>query len=108
MKDRERKTAERFDILNKIQKLEFELLNIEEVTEIDFDLDGFYDGINQVILLIKYNISVNQEDYFEKRKQLIQKIIEVTTNNRLKQTDDTVEDYGKHFYFVFSCNKEWK
>lgn len=41
MKDRERNTAEKFKILDKVQKFESELLKIDGVTEVDFDLSGF-------------------------------------------------------------------
>ena len=26
----------------------------------------------------------------------------------LHRTDDRIEDYGAHFYFVFRCGKSWR
>lgn len=53
MKERELRTAIKFNIVDKVEKLENELLKIEGVTEIDFDLDGFYDDMHQVIFFDK-------------------------------------------------------
>ena len=108
MKVRERNTAEKFKILDKIQKFESELLKIDGVMEVDFDLDGFYDNINYVIFLTKYSIPVNAENYFEKRNKLIRDVVEIAKNNGLKRTEDSIEDYGEHFYFITECDDSWK
>ena len=42
MKERTLNTAKEFSILDKVEKLQEELLNIDGVIEVDFDLDGFY------------------------------------------------------------------
>jgi len=107
MKERERNTAEKFKILDKVQKFESELLKIDGVTEVDFDLSGFYDNINYVIFLTKYSIPVNSKNYFEKRKKLIRNVVETAGNNGLKRTEDHIEDYGEHFYFVTECDNSW-
>ena len=39
--ERQRKTAERFGLTEKIEKLQRELLEIEYIEDVDFDLDGF-------------------------------------------------------------------
>ena len=100
-------TAKRFGLLEKIEKLEKELRNIDRLSAIDFDLDGFYDNIRQVIIVAKYDIPANTEKYFEVRKKFKQDVIGVAKNNGLSRTEDRIEDYGEHFYFVFQCNKEW-
>jgi len=107
MRLREKNIAEKFNILDKVQKLEFDLLNIEGVTEVEFDLCGFYDNMNQVIFLTKYDITVNIKDYFQKREQLINKVIDVSKANGLERTEDRIEDYGEHFYFVMKHDKNW-
>ncbi len=86
MKERERNTAEKFKILDKVHKFESELLKIDGVTEVDFDLSGFYDNMNYVIFLTKYSIPINVEAYFEKRKKLIRDVVETAKNNGLKMT----------------------
>lgn len=107
MKKRELRTAIKFNIIDKVEKLEKELLEIEGVTEVEFDLDGFYDDMYQVIFLTKYYIPVASENYFELRKQLINDVIRVANNNGLRRTEDRIEDYGEHFYFVMKYGKGW-
>ena len=107
MKERELRTAIKFNIIDKVEKLEKELLEIEGVTEVDFDLDGFYDDMHQVIFLTKYDIPVASENYFELRKKLINDVIKVANDNGLRRTEDRIEDYGEHFYFIMKCWKEW-
>lgn len=107
MKERELRTAKKFNIVNKVEKLEKELLEIAGVTEVEFDLDGFYDDMHQVIFLTKYNILVVAENYFELRNRLINDVIKVANENGLRRTEDRIEDYGEHFYFVMKYGKEW-
>lgn len=107
MRERELRTAKQFNIIDKVEKLEKELLEINGVTEVDFDLNGFYDNMQQVIFLTKYNIPVTSENYFELRKQLLRDVIKVANNNDLTKTEDRIEDYGEHFYFVMKYGKEW-
>lgn len=108
MRDKEFKIAEKFNILDKVQKIEKELLAVNGVTGIDFDLDGFYDNMCQVIFVAKYDISASLDNYFEVRKQLIKEVIKVAANNGLTRTGDKIEDYGENFYFVFKHDNTWK
>lgn len=108
MRERERKTAQQFNILDKVEKLEKGLLIVDGVTEVIFDLDGFYDNMNQVIFLIKYDIPVSDTEYYNKCKQLINNVITVAMENGLKRTEDRIEDYGEHFYFVMKCKNGWQ
>lgn len=105
MNSREEKIAIKFNILEKIQKLESELLDIEGVTEVDFSLSGFYDNMNEVIFLTKYRIS--GEEYYNKRTKLKNKVINVSINNGLVRTGDRIEDYGEHLYFVMKHDENW-
>ena len=108
MRERDRRTAKNFKIVDKCEKLENELLQIKRVTEVEFDLDGFYDNIHQVIILTKYDIPVTLDNYYEVRRQLLKAVIKVAANNELTRTEDRIEDYGQHFYFVFRCSKNWE
>ena len=107
MKNREIEIAKDFGILEKVEKLESELLNINAVVDVDFDLSGFYDNMKQVIILANYNIPATLQNYYEVRRELLNKIIEVAKDNGLKRTEDRVEDYGEWFYFVFKHDKTW-
>lgn len=106
MKDKERKTAERFGILKRIKVLEADLLKIDGVTEVDFDLDGFYDNLQQVIFLAKYKISISDPNYFTKRKWLKTDVVKTAEEHGLKLAGDEIEDYGEHFYFVFQTDDD--
>ena len=108
MKERELKTAQKFGILNKCQALEKELLQIDRVEKIEFDLDGFYSNIYQVIILATYDIPITLENYFKARKEVSNNVVKVAGNYGLTRTEDSIEDYGTSFYFVFHCSKEWK
>lgn len=106
-KERTYKIAKEFNIVENVQKLENELLQVKGVVRVEFDLCGFYDNLNQVIFLTKYDIATDSKDYFNQRRELINNVLEVANNNGLKRTEDSIEDYGTHFYFVMRCNKNW-
>ena len=90
--ERQRKTAERFGLTEKIEKLQRELLEIEYIEDVDFDLNGFYDNMNQVIFLTKYNIPVSAENYYSLRRKMTEEILETAYENNLKRTEDRIED----------------
>ena len=110
MRDREKTTALKFGIYDKCKSLEDELLKIEGVAYdehyngIGFDLDGFYSNIRHVIIIPKYDIDVALEDYYAKRREMLNKIIAVCEQHGLTPTGDTIEDYGEHYYIVRACN----
>ena len=98
--ERQRKTSERFGLTEKIEKLQRELLEIEYIEDVDFDLDGFFDNINEVIFLTKYNIPGSVENYYRLLHRMIKEILETAYENDLKRTEDRIEDYGTWLYFV--------
>lgn len=102
MKEREIATAERYGILQRIKSIEADLLQIKFAVGVEFDLDGFYDDLDTVIILVKYDIPIASDTYFEDRKTLLISVIEKVKEHGLKRTTDRIEDYGAHFYFVFS------
>lgn len=104
--EKQRKTAERFGLTEKIEKLQSDLLKIEYIEDVDFSLDGFYDNMNQVIFLTKYNIPVSAGNYYELRFKMIREILETAYENNLEQTEDRIEDYGEWFYFVTEYKTE--
>jgi hypothetical protein len=108
MKERERKTAERFGVLEKVEKLEKELLAIAGVAEVDFDLDGFYDNMNRVTVLTKYDIPVGSLTYFAQRKALLDNVARVAKENELFSSGDSIEEHGEWFYFARVCGQSWR
>ena len=84
------------------------MLQINGITGVEFDLDGFWSDIYQVIFLTRYDIPVSLNNYYEIRSSVINQVVEIAEGNFLKRTEDRIEDYGEHFYFVFECMEEWK
>lgn len=106
LRDRQIKTAEQFGILPLVEKLQADLMALDGVEDVDFDLDGFWDNIPYVILLPKYKIT--GENYFKRRRVLLTKILQEAEANGLFRTGDSIEDYGEHFYIVTELRKEAK
>ena len=95
--------AERCGIVEKCALLERDLLSIDGVTSVEFDLNGFLDGIHQVIALVGY-------DYHKIRSawSVAGKIVEkALLYHDLHDSGDLIEDYGEHLYFVFDCGPSW-
>lgn len=103
--ERQRKTAERFGLTEKIEKFQRELLEIEYIEDVEFDLDGIYDDINEVIILTKYNIPVSAENYYSLRRKMTEEALETANKNGLRKTQDEIEDYGEWLYFVTEYKK---
>lgn len=104
LSERNRKTAEQHGILPLVEKLQADLLGLDGVEDVDFDLDGYYDNIPYVILLPKYNIA--GDDYLKRRRILLTEILQEAEINGLFRTGDSIEDYGEHFYIVTELRKE--
>lgn len=108
MDTRTMETAVRFGILEKVQAFESELRTIQGVVDVEFDLDGFYDNMRQVIFLVKYDIPAAIEDYFQRRRELVANCLRIAADNDLTRTEDRIEDHGTWFYFVTRCGDTWK
>ena len=112
MRRRDAETAKRFGILEKIKSFERDLLNIDSIVYdktadgVCFDLDGFYDNL-PIAVVPKYAIDPKRSDYWKARSALLNSVNETAARYDLSRTADRVEDYGEHFYFVFSCGKSW-
>lgn len=114
MRARDIETAERFGTLERCRAFEKDLLGIEDIVPdrfddgVPFDLDGFYDDIFQVIIVPRYDIRVDRDDYWEARKRLKERVIALAEKYDLRRTGDRIEDHSEHFYFVFCCGESWK
>ena len=98
------RTAKRFNVYDRILKLENELLNVEGNSKVDLFLDGLYDNLNQIVFHVKY-VHVAIGGYFMLRNRFIKDILSVVSDNGLLGTEDDIEDYGDHFYFTTNCEK---
>ena len=105
---RAERIAHECGILDRMEALEADLMKIEGIVEVPFDLDNYGDdGMYQVILVPKYDIDVRREDYFAARKQQRIAIIETCLHHDLFPTGDRIEDYGEHWYLVRQCGMTW-
>lgn len=101
LKNRGKEIAIKYNVLEKVEKLQNDLLKIDGVIDVDFDLSGFLDDFKQVIFLTKYEVEpYASKEYFTKRQQIIDNVLNVALVNGLKRTEDRIEDYGEWFYFV--------
>lgn len=108
MRDRDREIAVKFNILDKCQSLESQLLGLPYVYEAEFDLSGFIDDLDEINILVGYDLPPNTQDYFLVRRSIKMGIIKALLENHLYPTGDRVEDYGEHFYFVRKIDDTWK
>lgn len=106
MRERDAKAAARFGILDRLQKLESDLLTVRGVKEIEFDVDN-YDEIPQVIILARYDIPPSVEDYFTQRRNQVEEILYACLKHDLFPSGDRIEDYGEHWYIVRRVGKSW-
>lgn len=107
MNARHAATAARFGIAEQCAALERDLLEIPGAVKVEFDLDGFYDHLQHVILLVKFDIPAANRNYFRDLAALRQGVIDTAAKHGLTRTPDTIEDYGEHLYFVFHHDKTW-
>ena len=101
-------TAARFGISEQCAALERDLLTLPGAVEVEFDLDGFYDNLREVIFLVKFEIPVANKNYYRDLRALRQGVIDTAARHGLTRTPDTIENYGEHLYFVFHHDKTWE
>ena len=102
-----KKTAKMYGISDKIKELEKALSSVKYVTEVTFDLTGFYDNIFQVVVIAGYEIdnTLPLESYYKAHSKVKGDIIRAANRNGLMRTEDRVEDMGAHWYIVFSARR---
>lgn len=101
-------TAARFGISEQCAALQRDLLTLPGAVKVEFDLDGFYDHMEQVILLVKFDIPVVNENYYRDLRTLRQGVIDTAARHGLTRTPDTIQNYGEHLYFVFHHDSTWE
>lgn len=94
--------AERYGITEKCASLERDLLGIDGVTSVEFDLNGFLDDNQQVIVLVGYDFHI-----VTRKLRLAVDVVKTAYLHRLEESGDRIEDYGEHLYLVFNCGLSW-
>lgn len=103
---RSEKKAERLGILDKLRALDSDLLQVEGISGIEYDLDGYAD-LGQVILIPRYDAGKLDDGYYRRRSQQLVKILSVCSLHGLRPSGDTIEDYGEHWYIVRDTDNTW-
>lgn len=105
---RAEKRAEQCGILYRLQALENDLLKIDGISDIDFDIDTYGDyDVSHVILVPKYNVDVRRQDYYEARRAQLNAVLAVCETYDLHSSGDRIEDQGAHWYIVRTCGSSW-
>lgn len=106
MRERDKEAAQHFGILDRLQKLESDLLGVRGITDVTFDVDN-YDELPGVCILARYDIPPSAEDYFAQRRSQLNGILQACLKHDLFPSGDRIEDYGEHWYIVRRCGKLW-
>lgn len=105
---RAERVALRRGIRGRLQALENDLLQIEGISDIDFDIDTYGDyDVSHVILVPRYHIDVERPDYYDARKAQLHAALDVCEKHDLHSSGDRIEDQGAHWYIVRTCGKTW-
>ena len=95
-------------IQGRMQALENDLLQIEGISDIDFDIDTYGDyEWSHVILVPRYTLDVERPDYYDARKAQLDQVLNVCERHDLHPSGDRIEDQGCHWYIVRSAGKSW-
>lgn len=98
--------AKRHGILKRLERLEEDLMQIADIVHIEFDIRD-YPEIPYVILIPKYTIKADRDDYWEARDRQKERIRAVCHAHDLHPTNDPWEDMGEHWYIVRRCGPTW-
>ena len=103
---RSEKKAERLGILDKMISLESDLLLIDGICDIEYDIDG-YEDLGQIILIPRYDAGELDGGYYTRRAEQLSKLLIVCGAHGLYKTGDKIEDYGEHWYIVRNADETW-
>jgi hypothetical protein len=106
-------TAKKLNILSKLEALSDELIVLENVTDVEFDLNELLSGIPHIIVLVSFeyeksaNGYANAGAYFDTRTDVSGNATLILRKHGLMPSGDAIEDYGNELYFVRRCTKDW-
>lgn len=106
--DRQAQTAERYGIRTRLEAMESDLLTIDGVASVEFDLDSIPDGIPYIIMLIGYDIHPRRDDYYKARSAMLAQVASTCARYDLHNSGDRIEDYGEHYYIVRQQGASWR
>jgi len=87
-----------YDMLTNISD---EICKIQYVEDVDFDID-YYNELNQLIILVKYNYSVQEYVSGDPQNYIILEVMNIVHKFGFRYSGDDIEDMGSWLYFVFN------
>ena len=101
----------RQDIIDRLEKLKADLMNLKYVTKVEFDTDGYLDGIEGPITVVSYdgiwNAGLSTEEAYKAEKDLEAEVLKVLKDNGVNVELEEFENNDNHFYIV-SYSTNWK
>lgn len=99
--------AEKYGLTPYLDKLTQDLMNLEYVTKVDYDLMGYIDKIEGPITLVSYNIDTSDVNtYIKEKSKLKNQVLDVMKNNGVNVELEEFEDNDTYFYIV-SYSTNW-
>ena len=89
-----------YGITDVVEELDKKLMKVDGVEDVEYDLDGFYSGIKQIIFLPKYSIPEKMKYKFVGKNSILKNVVKAANDCGLKRTPDMIEDYGERWYIV--------
>lgn len=102
--------AKKYGLTPYLNKLTHDLMNLQYVTKVDYDLYGYYNGIYAPVTLVSYDIDVTDEEfsvtnYMKAEEKLVKQILDVMKSNGVNVELEEFEDNDTYFYIVaYSTN----
>lgn len=99
--------AIKYNIKDNLDKLTSDLMNIQNVTKVEYDLDGYLDNINAPITLVHYDIAEKESasEYIDAEKELKEQVLSVMKENGVNVELEEFENNDTYFYIVaYSTN----
>lgn len=96
-----------YGIRERLSRLEAELLSVDDVLRLEYDLSGLCDGLKEIIFIVFHDISVERKDYYSSRSTMLENVLSVMQKNGLSRASDRIEDYETGFYIVTNIGESW-
>ena len=102
--------AKKYGLTPYLNKLTHDLMNLQYVTKVDYDLYGYYNGIYAPVTLVSFDIDVTDEEfsavnYINAEEKLIKQVLDVMKSNGVNVELEEFEDNDTYFYIVaYSTN----
>lgn len=100
--EKQRKIADKYGWADKIGRFQENLLKVQYIEDVVFDLSDLCEPriIKYITFITKYDIPLSVDNYYKLRLNMTNEILQAINKSGFKKTQDKIEDYGEHLYFV--------